>query len=50
MLHPPVPLQKWAGEDQTSHIVFIVDDLPLEIIRSRFEAWLQSTNKTNTLQ
>jgi G3E family GTPase len=50
MLHPPVPLQKWASDDQISQLVFIVDDLPLELIRSRFEAWLQLTNKTNTLQ
>jgi hypothetical protein len=45
-----VPLQKWASDDQISQLVFIVDDLPLELIRSRFEAWLQLTNKTNTLQ
>jgi G3E family GTPase len=50
VLHPPVPLRTWADEDRISHIVFIVDDLPLDVIRSRFDAWLQSAAPGSTPQ
>lgn len=43
LLHPPVPLTAWATEDRTSRIVFIVDDLPSELIQSRFDAWRHGT-------
>ncbi|MBM3388863.1 MAG: GTP-binding protein [Betaproteobacteria bacterium] len=43
LLHPPVPLDGWADSDRTSRIVFIMDGLDPSLVKSRFDAWLNTT-------
>ena len=39
VVHPPIHLAAWPGEDRRSHIVFIVDDLPREAIERSLAAF-----------
>ena len=39
VVHPPIHLTAWPGEDRRSHIVFIVDDLPRDAIERSLAAF-----------
>ncbi len=39
LVHPPVHMEAWPGEDWRSHIVFIVDGLDPDLIKRSFEAF-----------
>ncbi|HUG62849.1 MAG TPA: GTP-binding protein, partial [Methylomirabilota bacterium] len=39
LVHPPVHMSGWPGEDRRSRIVFIVDDLDPDLIRRSLVAF-----------
>lgn len=40
--HPPVPLPAWPSEDRRSHMVFITQDLGLEVVERTFQTLRQA--------